>query len=265
MSNKAKADNCDLYYKTYGSGDPLLLISGTGHDHSFWSRQLPLLSQHYRCIVFDNRGVGQSSTPKPGYSLYDMADDAAAVLAAEKIGNAHIMGFSMGGHIAQCLALNHPHLVRSLGIHHSWCRNCDRLNTFQKLRKSLAEFGMRQQLAELSLLMLYEQQYYQDHLAQMAAKRQAMIAGMENLEGWIGQLGACISSNTYTRLAELDVPTLITCSDRDSIVATHRGEELHAQIRHSELKILRGTGHVALIERPDLMAEICAEFLEREK
>ena len=68
----------------------MLLISGTGHDHSFWSGQLPLLSQHYRCIVFDNRGVGQSSTPEPGYSLYDMADDAAAVLAAEKIGNARL-------------------------------------------------------------------------------------------------------------------------------------------------------------------------------
>ena len=68
------AYDCEIYYEYHGSGVPLLLISGTGHDHTFWSGQLPLLSQHYQCFVFDNRGVGQSSTPEPGYSLSDMAD-----------------------------------------------------------------------------------------------------------------------------------------------------------------------------------------------
>ena len=121
-----------------------------------------------------------------------MAEDAAAVLAAEGIKNAHVMGFSMGGHIAQCVALNHPSLVRSLGIHHSWSRNCNRLHKFQSLRKTLAERGLREQLADISLLMLYEPQYYHDHLDDMAAKRDAMIASMATMEGWIGQLEACI-------------------------------------------------------------------------
>ena len=253
--------DCEIYYEYHGSGDPLLLISGTGHDHTFWSGQLPLLSQHYQCFVFDNRGVGHSSTPEPGYSLSDMAEDAAAVLAAEGIKNAHVMGFSMGGHIAQCVALNHPSLVRSLGIHHSWSRNCNRLHKFQSLRKTLAEGGLREQLADISLLMLYEPQYYHYHLDDMAAKRDAMIASMATMEGWIGQLEACIRGDTHARLAELDVPTLITCSDKDAIVAVHRAQELQAGIQNSELKILAGSGHVALIETPDLFAKICADFL----
>ena len=263
MAIATTASGCKIYYRHHGSGDPLLLISGTGHDHTFWAGQIPLLSQHYRCFVFDNRGVGQSSTPAPGYSLADMAEDAAAVLAAEDIKNAHVMGFSMGGHIAQCLALNHPSLVRSLGIHHSWSRNCNRLRKFQSLRKTLAERELRDQLADISLLMLYEQQYYHDHSVDMAVKRDAMIASMTTLEGWVGQLEACIGSDTHARLRELDVPTLITCSDKDAIVAIHRAQELQTGIQNSELKILKGSGHVALIETPNFFAEICANFLDR--
>ncbi len=255
--------DCKIYYEYHGSGDPLLLISGTGHDHTFWAGQIPLLSQHYQCFVFDNRGVGQSSTPEPGYSLSDMAEDAAAVLAAQGIKNAHVMGFSMGGHIAQFLALNHPSLVRSLGIHHSWSRNCNRLHKFQSLRKTLAERGLRDQLADISLLMLYEPQYYHDNPDDMAARRNAMIASMSTMEGWIGQLEACMDSDTHARLRELDVPTLITCSDKDAIVAIHRSQELQAGIQNSELKILTGSGHVALIETPDHFAEICADFLDQ--
>ena len=109
--------------------------------------------------------------------------------------------------------------------------------------------------------MLYEPQYYHYHLDDMAAKRDAMIASMATMEGWIGQLEACIRGDTHARLAELDVPTLITCSDKDAIVAVHRAQELQAGIQNSELQILAGSGHVALIETPDLFAKICADFL----
>ncbi len=263
MPQVQTAPDCEINYECHGRGDPLLLVSGTGHDLTFWAGQLPLLSRQFRCIVFDNRGVGHSSSPPSGYSLYDMADDAAAVLKAENVSSAHVMGFSMGGHIAQCLALNYPELVRSLGIHHSWSRNCDRLRKFQGLRKILAEKGIKEQLADVSLLMLHEQQYYQDHLTEMAAKRTAMIEGMDSLVGWVGQLEACLTGDTHDRLPELDVPALITGSDRDAIVAVHRVEEIHQRIAGSELKILEGSGHVALIETPDLFADLCAEFLER--
>ena len=111
--------------------------------------------------------------------------------------------------------------------------------------------------------MLYEPQYYHDHSENMAAKRDAMIASMTTMEGWVGQLEACIGGDTHARLGELDVPTIITCSDKDAIVAIHRARELQAGIQNSELKILTGSGHVALIENPDFFAEICADFLNR--
>lgn len=127
-----------LYYEKQGSGPPLLLLSGTGHDHTFWSGQLPFFASKFTVITIDNRGVGRTIVPNHDYSLADMADDAAAVLDAEGMSTAHVMGFSQGGHIAQELTLRHAQKVESLGIHHSWARMCPRLRDFQTLRKILA-------------------------------------------------------------------------------------------------------------------------------
>ncbi|MBT5368827.1 MAG: alpha/beta fold hydrolase, partial [Nitrospinaceae bacterium] len=80
----------ELRYEITGEGPPLLLVSGTGHDRTFWSGQLPFFERGFRCVVFDNRGVGDSSAPPPGYSLADMADDAVAILDAAGIEKAHV-------------------------------------------------------------------------------------------------------------------------------------------------------------------------------
>ena len=142
----------EIFYETQGEGPPLLLVSGTGHDHTFWSAQLPLLSADYRCIVFDNRGVGRSTAPALGYSLADMADDAAGVLDAAGVERAHVMGFSMGGHISTELTLRHPGRVVSLGLHHTWARNCARLGSFQRARMRFAARGERGGARGMSLL-----------------------------------------------------------------------------------------------------------------
>lgn len=89
-------DGVAINYEVHGDGPPLILVSGTGHDLGFWAGQIPFFSKSFKTIVFDNRGVGKSSVPEPGYSLADMADDAAHVLDDAGIDKAHVMGFSMG-------------------------------------------------------------------------------------------------------------------------------------------------------------------------
>ena len=251
-----------IRYECQGSGPPLLLISGTGHDLTFWAGTLPMLSGSYRCIVFDNRGVGESSISGPGYTLRDMADDAISVLDVLGIDRAHVMGFSMGGHIAQEFALNHPGRLLSLGIHHSWARNDARLEGFQRVRRRLAQLGEVEALADMSLFGIYGQNYYQTHLAEMRDRRVRLIEALPTrLKGWEGQLDACLRGDTYERLPAISVPTVITCSDGDMIVAPHRSLEIHDRIAGSQYHLLHGTGHVALIEQPDVFARICMNFL----
>jgi pimeloyl-ACP methyl ester carboxylesterase len=250
-----------IQYESQGDGPPLILISGTGHDLSFWSGQLPFFAPEFRTIVFDNRGVGGSSVPPSGYSLADMADDAAHVLDNAGIDSAHVMGFSMGRHIAQELALNHPDRVLSLGIHHSWTRNGARLKKFQETRFFLAENDQRVALTELSMLALHASAYYDDHADEMEVHRKFLLEQSPVNAGWIGQLEACITGDTYDRLPQIKVPTLVTCSELDVIAAPHLSRQIHERIAGSQLHVLKGTGHVALMEAPEEFADVCLDFL----
>src|SRR5580658_704319 len=103
-----------IYWDEQGDGAPLLLIMGLGYSSALWHRTRPLLSQRYRTIAFDNRGVGLSDVPPGPYSIAAMASDAAAVLDAAGIARAHVFGISMGGMIAQEFALQYPTRTRSL-------------------------------------------------------------------------------------------------------------------------------------------------------
>jgi pimeloyl-ACP methyl ester carboxylesterase len=108
------ANGIDLYYEVHGEGEPLLLIMGLSLSSKSWFRTIPALSKQYKVIVFDNRGVGVSGKPNSPYSIELMADDAKAVLDAAGVESAHIYGISMGGMIAQRLALKYPEVIRSL-------------------------------------------------------------------------------------------------------------------------------------------------------
>ena len=110
----ATVDSIELYYEEHGRGDPLLLIMGLAADSTAWMFQVPDFAERHRTITFDNRGVGRSSKPAGPYTIHQMADDAAGLLDALRIARAHVLGVSMGGMIAQELALRHPERVRGL-------------------------------------------------------------------------------------------------------------------------------------------------------
>lgn len=251
----------EVYFERHGRGEPLLLISGTGHDHNFWNMQLPFFEREYQCIVFDNRGAGQTTVAPPGYSLADMADDAAGLLTALDIKRAHVMGFSMGGHIAQELCLRHPERVISLGLHHTWARNCPALELFQRARVRALENGDREMLADLSIMGLFAHDYIDAHQEEFRAKRRWVIEGSPTDQGWLGHIYADLDVDTLERLSQISAPTFITASDHDMIVPPHNARDLHQRIKGSRLTIFEGTGHVALMERPEEFARACLEFL----
>ncbi|MDD5762816.1 MAG: alpha/beta hydrolase, partial [bacterium] len=103
-----------MYYEEHGSGFPLLMINGLGSDHLEWLHQVPAFEARFRVIVFDNRGTGKSGVPPGPYTTAQMADDAAALLRFLGIVQSHVLGVSLGGMIAQEVALRHPDLVDGL-------------------------------------------------------------------------------------------------------------------------------------------------------
>ncbi len=97
------ANNISIYYEIHGEGEPLILISGMGGDRTFWQSSIGPLSKCYKVIVFDTRGIGKTDAPTAPYSMEMFADDLAGLMEGLQIEKAHILGFSMGGNIAQFL------------------------------------------------------------------------------------------------------------------------------------------------------------------
>src|SRR5215475_11467840 len=120
---KIRVGDIEMYYVEAGAGEPLVLIMGYGADHLAWGFQLPEFAAKYRVIVFDNRGAEQTDSPDYPYTTRMMADDTAGLMSALRIERGHVVGVSMGGMIAQELALNHPQRVRSLQLHCTYARS----------------------------------------------------------------------------------------------------------------------------------------------
>jgi len=139
-SVKVEVNDINIYYEIHGEGEPLLLIEGLGYSSWMWFKQIPAFSREFKVIVFDNRGVGNTDKPDSEYTIETMADDAAGLLKALGLDSAHVLGVSMGGFIAQELALKYPDMVRSLvlistsfGGEGSMPRGSNFWNTFIKL------------------------------------------------------------------------------------------------------------------------------------
>ena len=119
-----RANGININYEVRGQGEPLILIMGLGADGSVWDLHAQAYEQHFRCILMDNRGAGFSDKPEGPYTTEMMADDTAGLLDALGIETARVAGISMGGAIAQNLALRYPQKVRSMVLVSTWAR-CD--------------------------------------------------------------------------------------------------------------------------------------------
>jgi|SRR5580658_438177 3-oxoadipate enol-lactonase len=121
-------DGTRLYYELSGAGEPLLLIAGRGIDHRLWNIVRPGLARHFLVIDYDQRGTGQSDKPaQPPYSTRGLANDAISVLDHLKISRAHIYGASMGGAVAQWMAIEHPERVGGLVLAGTWAGGTHRV------------------------------------------------------------------------------------------------------------------------------------------
>jgi len=252
-----------IHYEERGEGDPLLLIMGLGADGSKWEDHVRRFERHFRCILMDNRGVGLTDKLNGPYSTAAMAEDSAALLRALSIQRARVAGISMGGAIAQCLSLQHPDLVERLVIVSSWAR-CDAYakTVFEHFAKTRAALS-RSEFMQLLQLWIFTPAHYDAHLDDML-QGQADAAADPNPQpqhGFEAQCAACTNHDTFGRLGEIEVPTLITAGDADIFTPMGLAVQLHEQIRGSRLELFEGLGHAHHWEALDEFNETLASFL----
>jgi pimeloyl-ACP methyl ester carboxylesterase len=263
---KVQVNGIDLYVQTHGEGEPLLLIAGFACDHTMWADVVGAFAGHYRMIAFDNRGVGRSASPEGPYTIRMMAGDAAALLDELGVGQVHVAGYSMGGQIAQELALARPDTVRSL-ILLSSCARCDERN--KAVMQTWAELpGVVEPklMARLLLPWLYSNAFF----CKPGAVEQLLTSLLDNPypptpQGIYHQSRALGDFDTTSRLGEIRCPTLVLSGKEDALLPVPFSRQLAQGIPGAELIVLEKTGHGMLVESPEAVAQAMLGFLSRQR
>ena len=265
-----KTESVEMYYEEFGTGTPLVLVSGTGWSGEHWKlEQVPFFSPSYRVIVFDHRGCGRSDKPKGPYTTRMFADDAVELLDALGIVEpVHLLGHSMGGRIAQWMALDHPGRVRSLVLAASGPGPIDDRPSVPGISPELvAEF-----------LALGWPGYNEEHLR---GSNMFFRAAPEVIERFVGthrgQFGTDVVSylrhvdarqrhNTRERLADIATPTLVIVGAEDNYGSPGHLDTcryMAAQIPGAEFVLIDAVAHALHIETAAQFNGAVAEFLGR--
>jgi 3-oxoadipate enol-lactonase len=257
-------DGARIHYEIAGraDGEPLLLVQGLGADLKGWAAQRYALGRRYKLLLVDNRGAGGSDKPEGPYDLEVMADDAVAVLDAEGIADAHVLGASMGGVIAQLIAVRHPARVRSLVLsctachHHPW-----RVELLEGWAELAEARGMRALTTEAIRWLVGPRHHARFRLPfgllgplvlnipahAFAAQARAITATSDDLRG---------------ELRRITVPTLVLVGTQDILTPLSDAEELVDLIPGAELSIVPGAAHGVMIEAANAFNERVLAFLE---
>jgi 3-oxoadipate enol-lactonase len=258
-----KRDDFSTYYEEVGSGEPLVLLCGISADLQVWRFMLSELAKRFRVISVDNRGAGRSSAPDAPYTLQQMADDVLALLEHLQIPSANILGWSMGGLIAQLLAASHPGKVKHLVL----------------LASGVAPDGMLKNLITNWVNirrsnMPYEQVVhhvarlvYSPALANNEAAYEAYVQAMlkspyrQSIHGFVRQAEALVGYAQPEEIASLRMPISILVGEHDQLTPPYLSEQLAKVFAHARLQRLPGA-HSGFVEYPAQYAQAVVEAID---
>ena len=271
----ATVRDIDVYFEEQGAGDPLLLIMGLAADSTAWMFQVPDFSKKYRTVTFDNRGVGRTSKPAGPYTIRRMADDTAGLLEALRIERCHVVGVSMGGMIAQELALAHPSRVRGLVLACTYPSPGADVQRHQQA--SLAQFGgsigadgeMKIDLGAIDPLSFFQHllptvfnpEYIERELMNLMQVFAGALQYGFSMEAILAQVGAVMGHDTTDRLNRIASPTLVITGDADRLIPSSSSDVLAKHIPGAKLVKVPGGSHGFNFETPDVFNRAVLDFL----
>jgi 3-oxoadipate enol-lactonase len=255
------AGGTELHFVRAGSGEPMLLIQGMSATHLTWGRPfLAPLEESFDCVVFDNRGMGLSGPAAMPFEIVDLAADTLALLDALEIERAHVVGISMGGMIAQELALAHPERFRSLTLGATYCGGPEGTlmapEDLKMLGAAMAS-GEREQVFramwEINLSPTFRQDEARfDEFCEMG---NALPAPKQVI---LQQMRACGAHDTSERLNQIEVPTQVVHGTADRLLGVGNGIQI-ASLLSVEPQLLDGVGHMFWWEQPERSATLVRE------
>lgn len=259
-----RINGIQIYYEEYGKGDPVLLIQGLGYPSGMWFLQIPDLSRHFRTIVFDNRGVGRSDKPDEAFSVALMASDAMELLQALGIGRAHVVGISLGGYIAQEMALQQPGRVDRLVLMATTCGGPEYLELTKDLWSETAAFRSlpADEMIRKGMALAAAPGFAQKHPELIEQGVRVRLENLQPLYAFNRQAAAAYLFSSKDRAHLIHCPTLILAGAQDRVMPLPLTQVLAGIIPKAHLKIYPDAGHLLFLEKAQEVNQTIIEFFK---
>jgi len=265
---KAKVNGINIYYKVHGQGEPLVLITGMGADHRSWFRQVSDFQRYYQVITFDSRGIGKTDRPTELYSFKTLADDVIGLMDHLALDKAHLLGLSLGGIVAQEIAIDHPDRVRKLVLVNT---STGRSGEMDKVHPALMEaYGLEDGSTEIDIskvnigksMSAYISLSFNKVLYRMVMLLMARLyVKPSGFEGMAEQLKAISTHSTLDRLHLIKAATLVIAGTDDKIVPPRFSEVLASRIPNATLVSVEDGSHALHVEMKSRFNREVLDFL----
>ena len=263
---RVRVNNLTLNYEQQGTGEPLILIPYLAADCACYAFQVAEYSKYFTCISVDLRGSGGSDKPDGTYSTELFADDIAAFMQAQGIGQAHISGLSLGAATGMWLAAKYPAHVKSLSLHSAWPKTDSYIETVVKGWQVMA--SALGSVAEVVIQGIFPWCFTPELYATKPDYLQNLSAFVRSrpnqpVDAFIRHSNAVIAHDAQMQLGRIQAPTQITFGRHDLVTSTRFADALKNNIPMSELVIFEGSSHAPIYEQTDEFNQRTLGFLRR--
>ncbi|WXG39580.1 MAG: alpha/beta hydrolase [Candidatus Freyarchaeum deiterrae] len=263
---KIRIGDIKMYYEIHGKGYPLVMIMGLTANKDWWAQEvIEQFSKHFKTLIFDNRGAGRTDAPKSDYSIKMFADDTIGLMDSLEIDEAHILGVSMGGMIAQELVLNYPDRVKKLVLCSTTPGGTNSIPTPQETIAVLMERGDRtdEQMARRLVNILFPKDYVTNNPEVIEREVNHLLIAPITEDAYMRQLKACMEFDTYDRLPKINRPTLVMAGKEDVLLPYQNDEIIAKRIPKAKLILYDDVGHGMTTQVAEDFAQKVIEFLEK--
>ena len=254
----ARINHSIHHYVLSGAKDKpaLLFANSLGSDLHIWDDVADLLGGHFRIVCYDKRGHGLSEAPAPPYTINDLSQDVFGLLDALKIERAVVCGISVGGLIAQALALSHPERVRGLVLSDTGAR----IGSVESWEERIATVraGGLESLLSPTMERWFSRQFRECHDADVRGYSNMLLR--TTVDGYIGTCCALRDADFHATVSQIKSPTLVLCGAEDIATPPELGRELASLIAGAEFSLIESAGHLPCIEKPLPMTERMLKF-----
>lgn len=264
MDSTASVNGIEIAYRVIGEGPPLVLIMGLTATMDWWEPALlEELSRSHTLVLFDNRGAGRSVCDAGEFSIEQFADDTAGLMDALQIESASVLGYSMGGMIAQELALRHPERVDRLMLFATYCGGSESVFGEKEVLMKLADrSGTTEELVRRFLTLMFSREWIAEHSDLIADFERRYLIAPTSDHAAARQFMATVKFDASGRLDSIEAPTMIACGSEDVLIPPSNSRLIAGKIPGAMLKEYQGAGHGFIWQCRDECLEDLARFFD---